>query len=207
MPRRGREQRLAALREVHPQQLLQWLTEATDRFGLLQRVQRLRARVGYPVGGLAQVGRQPLRLVATSCFSGGFAELAFAHADVNAGPTQVPRCGLFAGTWDRKTSGCDPNPDRVGAPDGAEIAALAVARRGGPGAVRDRARAAGARVIVRQWAGYSEQKNFAGENAAHDWILSLDAEQVKKLATGQIFTDQPISVVDEVTPNVGEAFV
>lgn len=56
--------------------------------------------------------RRPLRLVATSCFSGGFAELAFAHADVNAGPTQVPRCGLFAGTWDRETSGCDPNPDR-----------------------------------------------------------------------------------------------
>lgn len=53
-----------------------------------------------------------LRLVATSCFSGGFAELAFAHADAKAGPSSVPRCGLFAGTADRETSGCDPNPDR-----------------------------------------------------------------------------------------------
>jgi hypothetical protein len=52
-------------------------------------------------------------LVATSCFSGGFAELAFAHADAKMGqPSSVPRCGLFAGTWDRETSGCDPNPDR-----------------------------------------------------------------------------------------------
>lgn len=57
--------------------------------------------------------RRPLRLVATSCFSGGFAELAFAAADGNAAkPSRVPRCGLFAGTADRETSGCDPNPDR-----------------------------------------------------------------------------------------------
>lgn len=57
--------------------------------------------------------RRPLRLVATSCFSGGFAELAFAHADDSANrPSKVPRCGLFAGTADRETSGCDPNPDR-----------------------------------------------------------------------------------------------
>jgi hypothetical protein len=57
--------------------------------------------------------RRPLRLVATSCFSGGFAELAFAGADASAGkPSRVARCGLFAGTADRETSGCDPNPDR-----------------------------------------------------------------------------------------------
>jgi hypothetical protein len=57
--------------------------------------------------------RRPLRLVATSCFSGGFAELAFARADARgARPAPVARCGLFAGTWDRETSGCDPNPDR-----------------------------------------------------------------------------------------------
>lgn len=57
--------------------------------------------------------RRPLRLVATSCFSGGFAELAFAGADARAGkPSRVARCGLFAGTADRETSGCDPNPDR-----------------------------------------------------------------------------------------------
>jgi len=57
--------------------------------------------------------RRPLRLVATSCFSGGFAELAFAAADAKAGkPSRLARCGLFAGTADRETSGCDPNPDR-----------------------------------------------------------------------------------------------
>ena len=53
-----------------------------------------------------------LRLVVTSCFSGGFAELAFDHADEHDGPSRTPRCGVFAGTWDRETSGCDPNPDR-----------------------------------------------------------------------------------------------
>jgi glycosyltransferase involved in cell wall biosynthesis len=40
-----------------------------------------------------------------------------------------------------------------------------------------RARAAGARVIVRDWPGYSEQKNFAAAEAAHDWILSVDADE------------------------------
>lgn len=54
-----------------------------------------------------------LRVVATTCFSGGFAELAFARADSDSGrPASVARCGLFAGPADRETSGCDPNPDR-----------------------------------------------------------------------------------------------
>ncbi len=56
--------------------------------------------------------QRPLRMVIASCFSGGFAELAFAGADPKQGVTRAPRCGLFAGTWDRETSGCDPNPDR-----------------------------------------------------------------------------------------------
>jgi glycosyltransferase involved in cell wall biosynthesis len=33
------------------------------------------------------------------------------------------------------------------------------------------------RVIVRPWPGYIEQKNFAASEAAHDWILSLDADE------------------------------
>ena len=41
----------------------------------------------------------------------------------------------------------------------------------------DVARAAGARVIVRDWPGYSPQKNFAAGEAAHDWILSVDADE------------------------------
>lgn len=35
----------------------------------------------------------------------------------------------------------------------------------------------GARVILHAWAGYSAQKNFAIEQARHDWILSLDADE------------------------------
>jgi glycosyltransferase involved in cell wall biosynthesis len=35
----------------------------------------------------------------------------------------------------------------------------------------------GARVIRRDWPGYSAQKNFAASQAAHDWILSVDADE------------------------------
>jgi hypothetical protein len=70
------------------------------------------SRIG--VGELAQTldgARRPVRLVVTTCFSGGFAELAFADADEAAGAAG-DRCGLFASTWDLEASGCDPNPDR-----------------------------------------------------------------------------------------------
>jgi glycosyltransferase involved in cell wall biosynthesis len=33
------------------------------------------------------------------------------------------------------------------------------------------------KVFVRPWAGYVAQKNFAAEQASHDWILSLDADE------------------------------
>jgi glycosyltransferase involved in cell wall biosynthesis len=33
------------------------------------------------------------------------------------------------------------------------------------------------RVIVREWPGYIEQKNFAAAQAAHDWVFSLDADE------------------------------
>jgi glycosyltransferase involved in cell wall biosynthesis len=33
------------------------------------------------------------------------------------------------------------------------------------------------RVIVRPWPGYVAQKNFAADQAAHDWIFSLDADE------------------------------
>ncbi len=42
---------------------------------------------------------------------------------------------------------------------------------------REIAVAEGARVITRAWAGYSKQKNFAAEQARHDWILSIDADE------------------------------
>lgn len=36
---------------------------------------------------------------------------------------------------------------------------------------------AGARFFQRQWAGYSEQKNYGNSLALFDWILSLDADE------------------------------
>jgi glycosyltransferase involved in cell wall biosynthesis len=39
------------------------------------------------------------------------------------------------------------------------------------------ARRRGARVLVRDWPGYSAQKNFAAGEAGHDWILSVDADE------------------------------
>jgi glycosyltransferase involved in cell wall biosynthesis len=33
------------------------------------------------------------------------------------------------------------------------------------------------RVLVRPWPGYIAQKNFAAEQASHDWIFSLDADE------------------------------
>jgi glycosyltransferase involved in cell wall biosynthesis len=43
------------------------------------------------------------------------------------------------------------------------------------------------RVFVREWPGYSVQKNFAAEQASHDWILSLDAdERVTPALAGEI---------------------
>jgi (heptosyl)LPS beta-1,4-glucosyltransferase len=35
----------------------------------------------------------------------------------------------------------------------------------------------GARVIVRPWPGFSEQKQFAVDTARHDWVFSLDADE------------------------------
>jgi hypothetical protein len=55
---------------------------------------------------------RPLRVVVAACYSGGFAEIAFEGADETRGASVAPRCGLFAGVWDRQTSGCDPDPDR-----------------------------------------------------------------------------------------------
>ena len=39
------------------------------------------------------------------------------------------------------------------------------------------ARKAGARVIDHAWCGFGAQKQFAVDNAKHDWVLSLDADE------------------------------
>ncbi len=33
------------------------------------------------------------------------------------------------------------------------------------------------RVVIREWPGYIDQKNYAASLASHDWILSLDADE------------------------------
>lgn len=35
----------------------------------------------------------------------------------------------------------------------------------------------GARVVEAPWPGYAKQKNFAAAQAAHDWVLSIDADE------------------------------
>ncbi len=42
---------------------------------------------------------------------------------------------------------------------------------------REIAAAAGARVFLRGWTDYSDQRNFAAAQAAQDWILSIDADE------------------------------
>ena len=39
------------------------------------------------------------------------------------------------------------------------------------------AREFGARVVEREWLGYVAQKNFALDQAAHEWVLSIDADE------------------------------
>ncbi|AKF08503.1 hypothetical protein [Sandaracinus amylolyticus] len=56
---------------------------------------------------------RPLRMVITSCYAGGFAELAFDGLDPDRGPSSLDVCGLFATSWDEEAGGCDPSPDRA----------------------------------------------------------------------------------------------
>ena len=42
---------------------------------------------------------------------------------------------------------------------------------------RDIAGALGARVLQHDWQGYSRQKDFAAQQARHEWILSVDADE------------------------------
>jgi glycosyltransferase involved in cell wall biosynthesis len=47
----------------------------------------------------------------------------------------------------------------------------------------------GARILESPWHGYATQKNHAAEKAAHDWILSLDADEaLSESLEGEIWT-------------------
>jgi glycosyltransferase involved in cell wall biosynthesis len=55
---------------------------------------------------------------------------------------------------------------------------VVVVDSGSADATRNIASEAGARVVVREWTNYSEQKNFANDLAQGAYILSLDADEV-----------------------------
>src|SRR5919106_2762558 len=42
---------------------------------------------------------------------------------------------------------------------------------------REVAASLGARVIERDWPGYIAQNNFVIEQASHDWVLAIDADE------------------------------
>ncbi len=54
-----------------------------------------------------------VRVIITSCFSGGFGELAYRGARAELGAATTDRCGFFAAPFDLEASGCDPDPDRA----------------------------------------------------------------------------------------------
>jgi glycosyltransferase involved in cell wall biosynthesis len=57
------------------------------------------------------------------------------------------------------------------------------------------ARGRGARVLAQDWLGYGAQKNFAVAQAAHDWVLCLDADERVSpelaAAIGELFAAPP----------------
>jgi glycosyltransferase involved in cell wall biosynthesis len=54
---------------------------------------------------------------------------------------------------------------------------IVVVDSGSADRTREIAAEMGARVVREEWGGYAEQKNFAAACAAHDWILSIDADE------------------------------
>jgi len=54
---------------------------------------------------------------------------------------------------------------------------ILVVDSGSTDATIDIARGKGVRVLSREWTGYVDQKNYAAEQASHDWIFSLDADE------------------------------
>jgi hypothetical protein len=83
--------------------------------------------------------RRGVRLVATSCFSGGFAELVFDGGLEASGLTTADRCGLFASPWDLEAAGCDPDPDVRGQSGYGRLFWNAVAGRDADGAALEAA--------------------------------------------------------------------
>jgi hypothetical protein len=85
-----------------------WSLKVSELAALLDRAAEARGGAREPAGE----SPRGTRFVITSCFGGGFAELAFLGADPKRGARSPDHCGLFAAPWDEEASGCDPNPDR-----------------------------------------------------------------------------------------------
>src|SRR5262245_46185816 len=49
---------------------------------------------------------------------------------------------------------------------------------GSAAAPKELAEASVGRVVGHEWAGFAAQKNYAARVAAHDWVLSLDADEI-----------------------------
>lgn len=54
---------------------------------------------------------------------------------------------------------------------------IVVVDSGSTDRTREVAAACGARVSMRDWTGYSDQKNHAAECASNDWVFSVDADE------------------------------
>ena len=80
--------------------LLMWGDESLTPAALAETLDRV------PAGRTA-------RVIITSCYSGGFGEIAYRGARADLGATPADRCGFFAAPWDLQASGCDPDPDRA----------------------------------------------------------------------------------------------
>ncbi len=55
---------------------------------------------------------------------------------------------------------------------------IVVVDSGSSDRTREIAAARGARVIEHDWEGYGRQKNFAVQQAAYDWVLCIDADEI-----------------------------
>jgi glycosyltransferase involved in cell wall biosynthesis len=56
----------------------------------------------------------------------------------------------------------------------------------------------GARVVQQQWLGYSKTKNLGNQMARHDWILSIDSDE--------ILSDELIETLRQLKPEQGKVY-
>lgn len=67
---------------------------------------------------------------------------------------------------------------------------------------RQIAESLGAKVIVNKWPGFPAQKNFAAKNAAHDWIFSLDADEI----VSEELKDEIIALRQKEEPTLADGY-